>query len=387
MRIGIFSECYHPTLNGVVVSIDAFRLELEKMGHEVFIFAPATRGYKDEDATHIFRFPSTTLFGPNDYPIGFPLFAPSVSKKIAELNLDIIHAQHSLGMISKLGLKIARKKKIPIIHTYHTLLTDYIHWKIGSNIGKWYVRTMSTSFCNKCDQVIAPSPSMKKIILDYGVNVPIEPIPTGINISDFQNPFSRDDLFSKWGIPKDKKILLYLARIATEKNIDFLFEAVKKISQKRSDFHLIMAGGGKELNDFKKKADRIGIGKITSFTNKMPKKDAERMFGAADIFVFSSISETQGIVISESMAAGVPAVAVGIMGPGDIISDGKNGFLTELNISQFSDKINQLLSDDNLRKKIGAQARIDANEYSINTCAKKLENLYEKTINSYSSKS
>jgi 1,2-diacylglycerol 3-alpha-glucosyltransferase len=301
VRIGIFSECYQPTLNGVVVSTNTFKDELEKMGHEIFIFAPRTNGFIDKDPDHVFRYPSTTLFGPNDYPIGFPILAPSIAKKAAQLNLDIIHAQHSLAMISHSALKIARHLNIPIVHTYHTLLTEYIHWKIGASIGKSYVKNKSTNFCNYCDQIITPSTPMKKIVESYGVKTPIEVIPTGIDLKEFQNPFSKEELFEKWQVPKDKKILLYLSRIASEKNLDFLFSAVMKLSHKHKDFHLLLVGGGTELPKFKSKAKKIGIDGLTTFADKQPKEIANRFFGTANIFVFPSVTETQGIVIADQL--------------------------------------------------------------------------------------
>lgn len=386
MRIGIFSECYQPTLNGVVVSTDTFKNELEKMGHEIFIFAPRTKGFVDKDTDHVFRYPSTTLFGPNDYPIGFPILAPSIGKYAKKLDLDIIHAQHSLGMISHSALKIARQLNIPIVHTYHTLLTEYIHWKIGAGLGKWYVKDKSTKFCNYCDQIISPSTPMKEIIEAYGVKTPIEVIPTGIDLKEFQNPFSRDELFEKWQVPKDKKILLYLSRIATEKNLDFLFSAIVKLSSRNHDFHLLLVGGGKEFGSFKEKAKKIGIDSITTFTNKQPKEIANRFFGAADIFVFPSITETQGIVIAEAMAAGVPAVAVNKMGPTDIIQNDVDGFLTDLKIDEFADKIEKLLENDDLRKKMGSSASKYVEEFSVQACAKKMESLYERLASYYSPK-
>lgn len=386
MRIGIFSECYQPTLNGVVVSTDTFKDELTKMGHEVFIFAPRTKGFVDKDPKHVFRYPSTTLFGPNDYPIGFPVLAPSIAKKAVQLNLDIIHAQHSLAMISHSALKIARQLNIPIVHTYHTLLTDYVHWKIGASLGRWYVKDKSTKFCNKCDQIIAPSTPMKKIVEAYGVKTPIEVIPTGIDLKEFQNPFSKEELYSKWQVPKDKKILLYLSRIASEKNLDFLFEAVAKIAKNRKDFHLLLVGGGTELPKFKSKAKKIGIDSITTFTDKQPKEIANRIFPAADIFVFPSITETQGIVIAEAMAAGAPAVAVNKMGPTDIIKDGVDGYLVDLKVDEFAGKIEKLLEDDNLRKKMGQTASKYVEEFSVKACAQKMESLYERLTSYYSPK-
>lgn len=372
MRIGIFSECYHPTLNGVTVSIDSF-MEILGKKHEYFIFAPAARHFRDIEK-NIFRYPSTTLFGPNDYPIALPFLAPSIKKKVKALGLDIIHAQHSLGMLSAAGLKFARQTNIPIVHTYHTLLVEY-----APSIATGYIKSKSTAFCNQCDQVITPSDAMKEIILGYGVKTPIETIPTGISLDDFQHPYSRDELFDRWQIPRDKKLLLYLSRVAKEKNLDFLFDAIKMLSQKRHDFHLVLVGGGKELPVYQNKAKALGLGSVITFTDKQEKENANRFFGIGP-FVFPSLTETQGIVVSETMAAGTPAVAINKMGPNDIIKDGVDGFLCNLNLEQFSGKIEKLLDDEILCQKMGAAARENAKEFSKQVCAARMEKLYEKTI-------
>ncbi|AKM82588.1 TPA: glycosyltransferase family 4 protein [Candidatus Berkelbacteria bacterium] len=381
MKIGIVSECFDPTLNGVTVSIHAFEDILEK-NNEIYILAPETSGFTDTQS-NIFRYPSSTLFGPKDYPIAFPIFAPSITKRAKALGLDIIHAQHSLGMLSAMGRHLADDLDIPIVHTYHTLLEEYVHWKIGSPIGKWFVKRRSTDFCNQCDQIVTPSEAMKKIILGYGVKTPIETIPTGIDLSEFQNPFSRDELFQQWGVPKGKKLLLYLSRVAKEKNLDFLLEVIKRLVKSRNDFHLILVGGGKELPIYQKKVSQMGLDHAITFTDKQEKEKANRFFGAADIFVFPSTSETQGIVISEAMAAGMPAVAVNKMGPSNIIKDQVDGYLCDLNLDQFIGRIESLLNDDNLRLKLGAAARENAKEYSKEASASKMEKLYERTIANY----
>ena len=385
MKIGIVTECFDPTLNGVTVSIHSFEKILEKK-HEIFIIAPRTCDYQ-ETQDNVFRYPSVTWFGPNDYPIAFPIFAPGKTQKAKELGLDIIHSQHSLGMLGALGMRLAHNLDIPIVHTYHTLLTEYVHWKLGAPIGRWFVKTRSTNYCNRCDQVVTPSNAMKEIILGYGVKTPIETIPTGIDLSEFQSPFNRDELFEKWRIPRDKKLLLYLSRVAKEKNIDFLLDSIKELNQKRQDFHLILVGGGKELAAYQKKVVQMGLDKIITFTDKQEKKLANRFFGAADIFVFPSISETQGIVISEAMAAGVPAVAVNKMGPTDIIKNDIDGYLCDLNLTDFTGKIERLLDDDALRIKMGSQAKENAKEFSKEACAIKMESLYERTIANHRNRS
>ncbi|MCL5406942.1 MAG: glycosyltransferase family 4 protein [Patescibacteria group bacterium] len=382
MRIGIFSECYHPILNGVVVSIDTFKSELEKRGHKFFIFAPSNPNCQDSPL-NIFRFPA--LPWPKDYPLAFPYLAPLQTSKISDLKLDLIHTQHMFAM-GRLGLKEAHKLDIPIVHTYHTLITEYAHYIpiVPSVLTKTVIKKLTKSYCNQCDQIVTPSSPMKKILRSYGVETQIEIIPTGIYLENFANPYHKDVLKTKWQIPEDKKILLYVSRVAKEKNLNFLFKAIKKLSLKRHDFHLLIVGGGPELEYYQQLVKKWELSNCVTFTGMQEKEKANRFFGAADIFVFPSITETQGIVITEAMAAGIPAVAIDKMGPSDIIQDGIDGFLTPLNLDKFCAKIEALLENENLREKFGANALKKAKEFSAQASADKMEELYEKTISHYS---
>lgn len=383
MRIGIFTECYHPTLNGVVVSIDTFCEELEHRGHEFFIFTSKSYGYRDPNPTRVFRLPSIPTMV-KDYPLALPFLAPLTIDRVRDLRLDIIHTQH-LFMMGRLGLNIGRALQIPVVHTYHTLITEYTHYvPIFHALAKKAVIGISRSYCNQCNQVVTPSASMKKVLRSYGINVPIEIIPTGVKTNDFDHPFDPRIIRAKWQIPEHQQILLYVSRIAKEKNLDFLFEAVRRLSRKRNDLHLLMVGGGPELKHYQKKVAQWNLSGQVTFTGKQEKSQANRFFGAADIFVFPSITETQGIVITEAMTAGLPTVAVGIMGPKDIITNGVNGFLTPLKISEFTDKIEKLLENKALRDEIGKRAHQKAQEFSAKNCALKMEQLYVKTISDYS---
>jgi glycosyltransferase involved in cell wall biosynthesis len=392
MKIGIFSECYLPTLNGVVVSIETFRQEMEKRGHEYFIFAPETKDFVDKDKKHVFRYPSFTWPGQENYPIAFPLLSKKITSKIKDLKLDIIHAQHLFTM-GRLGMKVARDLDIPIVYTYHTLIAEYTHYvPIFGGLAKDVIINISKNYCNKCDQIITPSPSMAKILKTYGVKTPIESIPTGIHIEEMKNHFPAKLLRAKWNIPENRKILLYLSRVAKEKNIDFLLKAMKKVLENRRekhgkpDAHLLIVGGGPELNFYKNLVKKMGIENYVTFTDMMQKENANRCFGAADIFVFSSVTETQGIVITEAMAAGVPVVAINKMGPSDLVKNGQDGYLTDLNISDFADKIEKLLDNDSLRQEMGKNAQKSAQEFSSLACAIKMEKLYNTVIQNYKTK-
>jgi glycosyltransferase involved in cell wall biosynthesis len=384
MKIGIFTQCYHPTNNGVVVSIDTFKKSLESMGHKVFIIAPHNRHLKTDEDQTIIRIPSLGVH--KDYPPSLTFLAGKQKKIIQNLGLDIIHSQHPFAM-GNFALKMGYKLKIPVVYTYHTLIANYVHYfpgpdKFKENIAK----KISRDFCNKADQVVTPSKSMKELLLEYGVTKSIEVIPTGTNIADFESPYSRDELRKDWQIPPDRKVLLYVARVAREKNLDFLFESVKLLLSKRNDFQLLIVGGGPQLNYFKDLAKKLNINDHTTFTGMQKKPGVNRFFGAGDIFVFPSFTETQGIVVTEAMAAGVPPVAINKMGPSDIIKNGLDGYLTDLNINQFTDKIEYLLSHDDIRVKMGNQAKLDSKAFSTESCGKLMESLYEKVSNNYNSK-
>ena len=383
MRIGIFTQCYWPTQNGVVVSIETFRKELERRGHEFFIFAPGYRNFRDQNPAHVFRFPSMPSTQ-KEYPLALPFLAPLQTAHIRDLRLDIIHTQHPFSM-GKLGLKVGRRLDIPVVYTYHTLITEYAHYiPLFSGLAQKVAIDLSRSYCNATDQVVTPSSSMKELLRRYGVAVPIEVIPTGVTLADFGNPFHPERLRIKWQLPEDKKLLLYVSRIAKEKNLDFLFQAISRLSQRRQDFHLLMVGGGPELEHYRGFVRNSDLSCLVTFTGQQEKTETNRFFGAADIFVFPSITETQGIVITEAMAAGVPAVAINKMGPSDIIQDGVDGYLTPLKVEEFCERIEKLLDDEGLRKKMGTKAKQNAERFSTENMASAMEKLYERTISNYS---
>lgn len=386
MRIGIFTECYHPVLNGVVVSIDTFKNELEKRGHDFFIFTTECPGYQDS-SIRVKRYKSMLPFEPKGgkYPISWPRIAHLDAKKIAGFNLDIIHSQHLLSL-GHLGLKVGKILKIPTVLTYHTLLAEYTHYiPLIGGLVKRYLIHQSRVISNQYDQIVTPSASMKKVLRSYGVTKPIEAIPTGVDIASMQDSYTQSALKKKWQIPEHQKLLLYVSRVAKEKNLDFLFLAIEKLALKRDDFHLLIVGGGPELTYYKTKTREWGLKPFVTFTDMLPKKEANRYFGAADVFSFPSITETQGIVITEAMAAGTPAIAVNIMGPSDIIQDGIDGFLVPLKVDQFAARINELLSDKDLREKMGKKAKENSKNFSVKVTSDQMEKLYEKTRSHYRS--
>lgn len=382
MKIGIFTECYKPVMNGVAVSIETFKNGLEAQGHEVFIFAPE---HPKAVAEHgVYRFPSIEDKKGRIYPF----LAPSVTLQSSYIpkeiisSLDIIHAQH-MFTAGRLARHMARKYNKPLIYTYHTLIAGYTHYAgFLSSIVEAYIKNMSKRFCNTCDQIITPSNPMKKILRKYGVTVPIEVVMTGIEPKNYKRVDKEEDrsLREKYEIDPEAKICLYLSRIAKEKNLDFLFKSFVKIQEKYPASHLLMVGGGPEEEWAHNKVKELGIKNKVTFTGMLPKEEANKLFGLGDVFTFPSYTETQGIVIAEAMAAGTPPVAVGKMGPIDLIHDGKDGFLTKLSVDDFVEKTVRLLKDDKLQKIFATEGKSRVEEFSNETSVSKLISLYEKVL-------
>jgi glycosyltransferase involved in cell wall biosynthesis len=268
------------------------------------------------------------------------------------------------------------------------LIAEYTHYAgFLSSLVKVYLRNMSKRFCNSCDQVITPSNPMKKILQDYGVTVPIEVVMTGIEPKNYKRVSGQENkqLREKYKIDPEAKICLYISRVAKEKNIDFLFKSFVKIQDEYPICHLLMVGGGPEEEWAKTRIEELGIKNKVTLTGMLPKIEANKLFGFGDIFTFPSYTETQGIVIAEAMASGTPPVAVGKMGPLDLVHDGKDGYLTKLSISDFSEKVLKLLHDDKMRDIFAMEGLKRVEEFSNETSVTKLISLYEKVLSQVNS--
>jgi glycosyltransferase involved in cell wall biosynthesis len=264
-------------------------------------------------------------------------------------------------------------------------MTEYVHYfpLIGSLLRGWIIRK-SRNYCNQYDTIITPSPSMKNLLLSYGVTRPIIPIPTGIDLSKFQNQYSKEELKVKYHIPTEQDfIFLYVSRIGKEKNVYFLLEAMRKLISDKThgNIHLLLVGGGDELENAKNLVKKWGLSSQITFTGGLPKDETNKVFGGADCFVFASVTETQGIIIQEAQASGLPVIAVDKMGPSDYIHNGVDGFLIPLNLSEFTDKMEYILTHPEERKIISEKAKINVQEFTAEKSAEKMEKVYLEVQN------
>lgn len=381
MKIAVFTNNYIPIISGVTQSIESFREGLEKRGHKVFVFAPRFPGHKD-DNPNVFRFSSVDFRHKTAFPIAIAR-SRKIYKQLKKLNVDIIHSQHPFNT-GKAALRYARKLNIPIVFTNHTRYDLYTHFIpiFPQRLLKWYVKTASINYANKCDRVISPTQSIKEMLIEWGMRTKIEVIPTGIKPEQFVEAGGRDEIRQKFSIKNDDILVMTVSRLAEEKNVDFLIKVFSKLKEAKSNkkIKFMVIGDGSDREKIEEKVKELKIDKETIFTGAVPHDDIAPYFKAGDIFVYSSLSETQGIMISEAMASGLPIVAVKAPGAQDIINSGIDGILSPEIEEAFVQRVLSLIENDALRKKISENAVKNSYEYSQDACVDKMFNLYQEAL-------
>lgn len=379
MRVAVFSESYEPIVNGVSVFVATLRDGLIERGHEVYVFAPAFKGHKDAHQD-VFRFPSAHTPFMRDYPFPIPI-APGLRRKFESLRFDVVHTQTPF-LLGVLGARWARRYGVPLVSTNHTLYTEYAHYvplrpmaltRFGLiKLMKWYY--------SGCDAVVVPSSPVETILRSYGVTTPVHVIRTGVVAA---KSFTLDEIAqtrARLGIGADDPVLLYVGRIAREKNLATLLQAFRILSAKYPTAMLFLVGGGPALKETQALASAIGLGGRVRFLGMLARQEIDPLYASAHVFVFPSTTETQGIAICEALSAGLPVVAVGEGGIPENVRHTVDGFLTKNDPAEFADRISFLLANPGERTRMAAQARKSADSFSIERMASDFERLYESVI-------
>lgn len=379
MRIGIFSESYEPVLNGVSVSILTLTRELKKLGHKIYVFAPGYRGHVDVE-NETLRFPSVRTRVAPDYPLAIP-YLPKLVQRVAALELDIIHA-HTPFMLGWLGLRLARRLKIPIISTNHTQYTEYAHYfpLAPRAVTRSFIVGLMRRYYNRCDGVVVPSGPIAAVLREYGIRTPIHVIPTGISLDTSRDEEARARIREEHGIPAYARVLLFVGRLAREKNLELLLEAFERLARKHRDIYLFIVGGGPYESECRRAASTLKCSRRVAFSGSVPRDKVAKYYSAGDIFTFPSATETQGLVLCEALKAGLPCVAVNAGGSPEMVVDGEDGFLTEDNADDFLSKINLLLSDRALMQQLSARAVENSGRFSPRGMAARMLEAYEAVI-------
>lgn len=358
MKILFVSDVYFPRINGVSTSIRTFVEQMQNLGHVVHLIAP-DYGISTQDEAWIKRIPARSIyFDPEDKLMKYG----EALQRLPELRqegYDIVHV-HTPFVAHYLGLKLARELNLPCVETYHTFFEDYLHhylpW-IPKALARGMARMISKRQCNAVDAIVAPSQPMLDVLRGYGVKVQSEVIPTGLQAHSFKAADGKA-FRAKYGIAVDRPMLLYVGRVAFEKNINFLLDMTKVLIAQRPDVLLVVAGEGPAEASLHKLAKNLGLDNNIKFIGYLDRHKAlNACYLAADVFVFASKSETQGLVLLEAMAQGTPVVAIAELGTASILVEGQGALIAADDTAQFAEKVNHLLLNPEERFELGRRAK------------------------------
>lgn len=382
MKILFISDVYFPRVNGVSTSIRTFATQLQRLGHEVHLIAPDYAG-ATEDESWIRRIPASSIyFDPEDRLMKWKSVL-SILPDLKRAQFDVIHV-HTPFIAHYFGLRLARELKLPIIETYHTFFEEYLHYYlpwIPKSIARSMARRISERQCNAVDAIVAPSAPMLSVLRAYGVKTTAEVIPTGLQEKSFE-PADGAAFRRQYQIPLDRPMLLYVGRVAHEKNIGFLLEMTKQLVQRHPEALLVVAGEGPAEASLHEQAKRLGLEHHIQFIGYLDRNtELNACYQAADIFVFASKSETQGLVLLEAMAQGTPVVAIAELGTASILVEGFGALIAPDHVQQFADRVGHLLTHPEECHALGEFARDYAKaNWTAQRQAERMLNFYHEVM-------
>lgn len=384
MNIGIFTDTYSPQVNGVVSSILTLEKQLIARGHNVYIFT-ISHPKADTTVPYVYRLPSMPFVFLKDQRVGL-LYSTKIVRKIKRLKLEVILSQteFSLGLFAKI---MSKRLHIPIIHTYHTMYEEYVHYiSKGVDISPELARKYSKKFCNGVDGVIAPTEKTKNLLLSYGVTTPIRVIPTGIDFSPFEpQGYSLEEIVAlkkQFNIPLDAPIVLFIGRVAKEKSIDVILKAFKLVIAKVPESRFVIVGDGPEKERLMKCAKELHILDHVIFTGMQLWKTIGKFYQLGDIFVSASVSETQGLTFAEAMAAGLPVVAKKDDSIKGLVQEHYNGRIFET-YEELANILEDLLKNSEVCEKLGENALVSVAALSADIFGENALIYYEDILASY----
>ena len=385
MRIGIFTDTYPPYINGVSTSISMLERALKKKGHQVYIVTVNPENMKYIKEKNIIRIPGIPT-GIYDYRLTgiYPIRAINTIKK---WNLDVIHTHTEFG-IGTFARIIAKQLNIPLVHTYHTMYEDYVHYITKgyfNDTSKKIVEHLTKFYCDKtAKELIVPTKKAYDLFKEkYKVDKNIHIIPTGIEIEKFYkeniNQNKLNKIKEKLNIKNEDFIILYVGRLGKEKNVDFLIDNQEYFTKINKNIKLLIVGDGPDLQTYKTKTKKLKQEKNIIFTGKVPYNDIQYYYNLGNIFVSASTTETQGLTIIEAMSARLPVVCIDDESFRKTVVNDLNGYLFK-NKKEYRNYIEELIKNKTKLKKLGEQAKISTIEYSSKYYAERVLDVYKKTI-------
>lgn len=383
LHVAMFTNNYLPFIGGVPLSVDRLYKGLTRKGAKVNIFAPTyLQPWDDPDDGSVFRCPALFHARVDNFPVSNVL-SRKTGAAFKVIDCDLVHVHHPF-LLGKKGMVLAKRRGIPVVFTYHTRLERYTHYLPfpGKALKNLAAHVLIKRFANHCDAIITPSSSTEEYLRNLGVNAMIETIPTGINIEDYKrwSPQQVQALRNEYTICGEF-LLISVSRMAVEKNLDFLIAGLAKVKDLVSKpFKCLLVGDGPERERLQRKVAELGMDEQIIFTGNMAPHEVVRCYLAADLFVFASTSETQGMVLLEAMAGGCPVVAVRASGVCDVVKDGYNGVTVPESTNTWAKAVAGLLSDRTQLSALSENSRGFAENYSVEKITEKILRLYWRVI-------
>jgi len=383
LRVAMVSNNYFPFVSGVSVSVERLRQGLGDLNHRVQLLVPRYRESWQDDDT-IVRVPTLMAFGEKrEFRLTNP-FSARFRRCLRAFKPDVIHVHHPFWLGS-MGLWMGRRLKVPVIYTYHTRLEHYAHFVPlpGALFRNLISHYLIKRFSNRCQGVIVPTYSAEEYLRMIGVKTPTLVQPTGIDAARFADA-DEDDVASlrqQLDIAADDTVLVSVSRISKEKNIGFMLEALAELKrQGKTALRLLLVGDGPDRQAIQTQIETLGLDAQVTLVGAVPPEEMALYYHVGDVFVFASTSETQGMVILEAMAAGLPVVAVRSSGIDDVVRDGYNGFKTPQNRQKWGQRVVELAEDEALRDTLGSQAKTFSADYDIAKFAGAVAHFYAEVL-------
>ena len=372
LKVGFFTEVYRPIVNGVVESVDTLAGGLRDRGHEVYCFAPRTPGSATVDAPTV-EMPSIPLPTRTPYRLTLPLVSRRTVNGVVK-RLQILHA-HSMFVTGWTALRYARRYGIPIVYTYHTQLEAYAHYvPFEARATRFAASQLTRTFGNLVDAVIVPTPAMARHLRKIGVETPIEVVPSAIDVARFAAGKRDEALRRSCGARKSERLLLCVSRLAREKNVELLLQALASAND--PSLRLVIAGDGPQRDELEALAVRVGVADATRFLGAVSRERLPDLYASADAFVFASTTETQGLVQAEALAAGSYIVAADAVANREVVGDA--GTIVEPTVEAFAAAMRAVPRDPNPAD--AQRARLSAARFGVERQVDRVLDLYQSLL-------
>lgn len=384
MKIVMFTNTYYPAVGGIEKSIETFSSEMRRYRHRVLVVAPQYESVK-KSTDEVLRVPAIKNFAGTPY--SFKTYLPlSIARRIDDFKPDIIHS-HQPFLLGDSALRVARRLNVPLIYSNHTFMERYLYllpmdWAIFRGIAE----KLPVAYANLSDHVITPTKSVAEKLRERGVVMPISIIPTGID-ADFYAAGNREEFRKKHNLESEHFVLGHLGRLNPEKNLDYLARvALEFVNMDTDRRRFLLVGSGRSVTAIESLFAENGASKQLLYVGEKKGQDSADAYAVMDAFIFTSLTDTQGLVLSEAMAAGNPVFALDAPGARDIVDHESNGYLFSQDTSarEFAVTMDRIICD---REKLCAMQRaacVDARKLSIPNCTETMLELYQSVIKSYS---